>query len=163
MLTIRAVVLGRNLQHALSLAKKIKSGCDGQLTTLVDGNRVYCSLQCKAPVNKADGTDKAALAENILAELSVRDTFEENLIVLGCPFTFINECDTDDGLTLEDMKDCDGSDELLTQLYEVESLRDILSLRPDTFKYAAAIDSLIPYIKKSLFSKNSRIKQPEQQ
>lgn len=155
MITIRAVVLGKDLQHALSLAKNIKNISNGELTTLVDGSRVYCSLQYAMPPRKTDVPEKSALAEIILEELSVRDAFEESLIALGCPFTFIDECDTDDGLTLEDMRDCDGSDELLTQLFELETLRDILTLRQDTFRYAAAIDSLIPYIKKSLFSKGN--------
>lgn len=149
MITIRAVVLGCSRQHALFLAKEMKGSYGGELTTLVDGNRVYCSLQCDVPVSRFTEV-KECVTESILNKLSVRDAFEENLIALGCPFTFIDDCDTDDGLTLDDMKECDGSDELLVQLYELESLRDILSLRKDSFKYAKAIDCLLPYIKKSI-------------
>lgn len=150
-MVIRAVVLANDVNHALKLAKQIRGCEDGELTTLVDKNRLYCTLQCYIPTYFDDDPAKA-LAKDILAEISVRDAFEERLVRLGCPFTFIDDSDTDDSLTFEEMKTCDGPDELLTQLFELESLRDILVLHKDTVKYAQAIDALLPYIKKSLFT-----------
>jgi len=149
MTTIRAVVLGENVPHALFLAGKLKSCNRGSLTTLVYGKRLYCCLQC----NITESADESLYPlAKILTEISVKDAFEENLSALGCPFTFIDDCDIDDRITLKDMKDCDGSDELLVSLFELESLRDVLALNPNSFKYAAAISTLLPYIKKSIFS-----------
>ena len=49
MITVTAVLLGSSPSHALSLAQSIKSVYGGQLTTLVDNVRVYCSMRCEEP------------------------------------------------------------------------------------------------------------------
>jgi len=151
---ITAVVLGNSHAHALSLAKNIETVNDGCLTTLVNENRVYCSLSRDNP-DTQNPDDKEAVVNQILSEISFRNKFEEKLITLGCPFTFIEDCDTDEKLTLQDMKACDGANELLNKLYEVESLRSILALHNETYKYAEAIDALLPYVKKSIFTKGN--------
>lgn len=153
MITITAVLLGNSHTHALSLAQNIKSVCDGQLTALVDNDRVYCSLVCEEPDVQESG-EQERMIRRLFAEIKIQDTFEEKLVSLGCPFTFIEDSDTDEGLTLEDMKACDGASELLTNLYELESLRSVLSLHKETYKYAEAIDALLPYVKKAIFSKS---------
>lgn len=154
MITLTAVLLGSSPAHALSLAQSIKASCNGELTALVDDVRVYCSLQCGEP--DTEGKDeKDAMFARILEEIKIRDSFEQKLTSLGCPYTFLEDSDTDENLTLGEMRACDGANELLTNLYKLESLRSILSLHKETFRYAEAIDALLPYVKKTIFSKES--------
>lgn len=153
MITITAVLLGTNPNHALSLAQNLMALCDGYLTTLVNENRVYCSLLCRVPEIQGDD-EKSIMVNRILAEISLRDKFEEKLASLGCPFTFVEDSDTDERLTLEDMRACDGANELLTEIYNLESLRTFLSKHKETYKYAEAIDALLPYVKKAIFTKS---------
>lgn len=155
MITLTAVLLGNSHSHALTLAQNIKSVCDGQLTALVDDNRVYCSLSCEDPDTQG-ANEQERMIRRLFAEIKIQDTFEEKLVALNCPFTFIEDSDTDEDLTLEDMKACDGANELLTNLYELESLRSVLFLHTETYKYAEAIDSLLPYVKKAIFSKDNK-------
>ena len=109
MITLTAVLLGSSPAHALSLAQSIKASCNGELTALVDDVRVYCSLQCGEP--DTEGKDeKDAMFARILEEIKIRDSFEQKLTSLGCPYTF---------------------------------------------RYAEAIDALLPYVKKTIFSKES--------
>lgn len=155
MITITAVLLGNSHSHALSLAQNIQSVCNGHLTALVDDNRVYCSLICEDP-DVQGNTEQETMIRRLLAEFKAQEEFEARLVSMGCPFTFIDDADTDDELTLSDMKACDGANELLTSLYELESLRSVLSLHKETYKYAEAIDALLPYVKKTIFSKDSK-------
>lgn len=152
MVIVTAVLLANNPSHALFLAENLMTICDGYLTTLVDDNRVYCSLLCDDPEVQGDNI-KSIMVNRILEEITIRDKFEEKLASLGCPFTFVEDSDTDDKLTLEDMKACDGANELLTRIYDLESLRTLLSHHKETHKYAEAIDALVPYVKKAIFSK----------
>lgn len=154
-MTITAVLLGANHSHALALARNIITICDGYMTTLVDDKRVFCSLQYDEP-DIRDICGENAMMKRILSEIKIRDIFEKKLVSLGCPFTFIEDSDTNKEITLEDMKACDGANELLVRLYEVESLRSVLALYKETFNYAEAIDALLPYVKKSIFSKDNR-------
>lgn len=154
MITVTAVLLGSSPSHALSLAQSIKSVYGGQLTTLVDNVRVYCSMRCEKP----DGDEideKDVMITRILREIKIRDAFEQKLASFGCPYTFLEDSDTDENLTLGEMRACDGANELLTHLYKLESLRSVLALHEETFRYVEAMDALLPYVKKSIFSKDN--------
>lgn len=164
-MAIDAIILAKHSEEAERALEALSHALEGGVFSAVNVLRqekfIYVELMQDA-IDRTKEKGPANWMDRILSDIQWEEKTESFFLTLDLPFVILNETETDQDITLSEMRDVQGKEELLEHIYMMERLRHQFAGKGGRTDYAIAIGSLLQYAKKALVAQKDEVDQVKQ-